>query len=242
MKHVKISSIGFVALFSLAIQLLLFTSSQAFYPSGTLALDRDISNKKLQISPENTTTLVGSTTKNIDLNKLIFSDPFYLSNDTLILDKILLVENSSAVTNRQEVQFFVERGLINVSLVTYNVGYYVEDPNFSGSNSEPNSLRNGNEAEAGENYAKGSGIFLTENGDFIKWDAFDQVINKSNDTFVYAGIIFFSSADTKNNALSFLTNQVGLYEFSINSKDATTTDVDTTNHNTIYYYCSNHHP
>ena len=45
---------------------------------------------------------------------------------TLILDKILLVENSSDATNR-EVQFFVERGLINASLVTYNVGYYVED-------------------------------------------------------------------------------------------------------------------
>ena len=112
------------------------------------------------------------------------------------------------------------------------MGYYVEDPNFRGSSSEPNSLRNSHEAEAGENYSKGSGIFLTENGDIIKWDAFDQIINKSNDTFVYAGIIIFSSADTTNNALSFLTNQVGLYEFSINSNNATTTAADTTNYKT----------
>lgn len=166
MKHVKISYFEFVALFFLAILLLLFTSSKAFYSSSTLALDKDIFNKKLQSSPENT-TLVGTKTQVIDLNKVIFSNPFYLPNDTLTLDKILLLENSSATTNR-EVQFFVERGLINASLVTYNVGYYVKDPNFGGSSSESNSLRNSHEAGSGGNYAKGSGIFLTENGDIIK--------------------------------------------------------------------------
>ena len=230
MKHVNISYIGFIALFSLAIQLLLFTSSQAFYPLSTLALDKDINDNKSQSSSENT-SIVGTTTQNNSLNELFFSDPFYLSNDTLILDKIL-IDNSSATTNR-EVQFFVERGFINASLVTYNVGYYVEDPNVSGSSSESNSLRNIHDVVSGENYAKGSGILLTENGDIIKWDAFDQIINKSKyHSFFYAGIIFFSSAaDSKNNALSFLTNQVGLYEFSIDSKNATitTTDTDTDN-------------
>ena len=237
MRHRKISFIEFIVLFFLVIHLLLFTSSHAFYSSSSLALDKDISDKKLQTGPENT-SLAGTTTittKNFDLNELIFSDPFYLSNDTLILDKIFLGENSSDTINR-EVQFFVEKGLINTSLVTYNVGYYVEDPNFFGSSSESNSLGNSQDTGSVNTYAKGSGIFLTENGDIIKWDAFDQIINKSKDTLLYVGIIFFSSADSKNNALSFLTNQVGLYEFStdfnINTTTTTatktTTDINTT--------------
>jgi hypothetical protein len=241
MKHGKISFIEFIVLFFLVIHLLLFTSSHAFYSSSTLALDTDISDKKLQTGPENNslagtnTTTTTTTTKNFDLNELIFSDPFYLSNDTLILDKIFLGENSSDTIN-MEVQFFVEKGLINASLVTYNVGYYVEDPNLFGSSSESNSLSNSHDTGSVNTYAKGSGIFLTENDDIIEWDALDQIINKSKDTFLYAGIIFFSSHDSKNNALSFLTNQVGLYEFSIDSNintstttaTKTTTDINTT--------------
>ena len=248
MKHGKISFIEFIVLFFLAIHLLLFTSSHAFYSSSTLALDTDISDKKLQTSPENT-SLVGTntttfttttTTKNFDLNEVIISDPFYLSNDTLILDENLLGENSSDTTNR-EVQFFVEKGLINASLVTYNVGYYVEDPNFFGSSSESNSLSNSHDAGSVNTYAKGSGIFLTEKGDIIKWDAFDQIINKSKDTFLYVGIIFFSSADSKNNALSFLTNQVGLYEFSIDFNINTTTTTATKTTTDIQHYRSSKH-
>jgi len=228
MKHGKISFIEFIVLFFLVIHLLLFTSSHAFYSSNTLALDTDISDKKLQTSPENNSLAGTNTTTitNIDLNELIFSDPFYLSNDTLILDKILLGENSSDTINR-EVGFFVEKGLINASLVTYNVGYYVEDPNFFSSSSESNSLGNSQDTGSVNTYAKGSGIFLTENDDIIKWDALDQIINKSKDAFLYAGIIFFSSADSKNNALSFLTNQVGLYEFSIGSNISTATTIAT---------------
>ena len=233
MKHGEISFIEFIVLFFLVINLLLFTSSHAFYSSSTLALDTDISDKKLQTGPENnslagtnTTTTTTTTTKNFDLNEIIFSDPFYLSNDTLILDKIFLGENSSDTINR-EVQFFVEKGLINASLVTYNMGYYVEGPNFFSSSSESNSLSNSQDAGSVNTYAKGSGIFLTENGDIIKWDALDQIINKSKNTFLYVGIIFFSSADSKNNSLSFLTNQVGLYEFSIDSNINTATTTAT---------------
>ena len=60
MKLGKISYIEFIVLFFLAIHLLLFTSSHAFYFSNTLALDTDISDKKLQTGPENT-SLVGTT-------------------------------------------------------------------------------------------------------------------------------------------------------------------------------------
>ena len=128
MKHGEISFIEFIVLFFLVINLLLFTSSHAFYSSSTLALDTDISDKKLQTGPENNslagtnTTTTTTTTKNFDLNKIIFSDPFYLSNDTLIMDKIFLGENSSDTINR-EVQFFVEKRTYQcfISNVQYGV-------------------------------------------------------------------------------------------------------------------------
>ncbi len=217
----------FIASFFLAIQFLPFSSFQAFYHSSKLALGKDISNKKLQYSPENT-NLIGTTTQNNDIKKLIISDPFFLSNDTLFLDKILLVENTNITTNR-EVQFFVKRGLINASLVTYNVGDNVKVPNYSGYSFESNFSRNNQDAGSGESYAKGSGIFLAENGHTTKWDAFDQIIKRSKDAFFYIAIIFFSSTDSRNNTLSFLTNQVGLYEFSINSNNIANTDTNNYN-------------
>jgi hypothetical protein len=206
MKHVRISYLGFIASFFLAIQFLLFSSFQTFYHSSTLALGKDISNKKLQYSPENT-NLIGTITQNNDIKKFIISEPFYLSNDTQFLHKILLVENTNVTTNR-EVRFFVKRGHINVSLVTYNVGDYVKVPNYSGSSFESNFSRNSQDAATGETYTKGSGIFSGDHRDTIKWNAFDQIIKRSKETLFYIGIIFFYSADSRNNTLSFLTNQV----------------------------------
>jgi hypothetical protein len=228
MKHVKISYFGFITSFFLAIQFLLFSSFQAFYHSSTLALGKDISNKKLQSSPENT-NLIGTTIQNNDIKKLIISDPFNLSNDTLFIHKILLIENANVTTNR-EVQFFVKRGLINASLVTYNVGNYVKVPNYSGSSFESNFSRNSQDVGSRETYAKGFGIFLAENGHIIKWDDdFDQIIKRSKVAFFYITIIFFSYTDSRNNTLSFLTNQVGLYEISINSNNIANTDTNNYN-------------
>ena len=85
---------------------------------------------KSQNYPENNN--LTDTTQNNNSSTLIFSNPFYLSNATLMLGKIP-VEKSSTIN--REIQFFVERGVINTSLVTYNVGYYVEDSNMNGSNS-----------------------------------------------------------------------------------------------------------
>ncbi|WP_458742788.1 hypothetical protein [Candidatus Nitrosocosmicus sp. T] len=77
----------------------------------------------------------------------------------------------------------MKRGLINASLVTYNGRDYVKVPNYSGSSFESNFSRNSEVAGSGETYAKGSGTFLAENGDTIKWDAFDQIIKRSKDAF-----------------------------------------------------------
>jgi len=125
-------------------------------------------------------------------------------------------------TINREAQFFVERGIINTSMVTYNVGYYIKDSKKNGSNSNSIPLRIDPKTETGPNYANGSGIFLTENGGIIEWDAFDQIINKSNDTVHYAGMIFFSPVVAgKNDELSLLKNRVGIYEFSIEADDIT---------------------
>jgi len=191
MKHVKISCIGYIALSFLIIHFML-SASQSVEPMSIQAFDKAL-NKKSQRSLENTN--LSSLVRNNDSSTLIFSDPFYFSNSTLILDKIL-IENTNSINS--EVQFFVEKGLINTSLVTYNVGYYVEDFNMNASTLESKPLNNGLKTDSSSNYAKGSGIFLTQNGGIIKWDAFDQIIDKSDDTFLYADIIFFSPADRGN--------------------------------------------
>lgn len=228
MKHVKIFYTGFIELFFLAIKLMLFTSSQAVYPLNALSLDKYLYNRKSQSSPGNT-NLVGPT-QHKDSGKLIISNPSYLLNDTLILDKIF-IENSRT-TNRQ-VQFFVERGFINASLVTYTMGFNVEDSNLRGTSRESYSLINNPEAGSSQNYVKGSGIFVIENGRIIKCDASKQIINRSNDMLYYTGMIFFFQADSKNNALSFLKSQVGLHEYFIDTKNINTT---TTIHRTIWLW------
>ncbi len=191
MKHVKISCIGYIALSFLIIHFML-PASQSVEPMSIQAFDKAL-NKKSQRSLENTNLL--SISRNNDSSTLINSDPFYLSNNTLILDKILIQKSS---TTNSDVQFFIEKGLINASLVTYNVGYYVEDLNMNASTPESKLLSNGLKTDSSSNYAKGPGIFLTQNGGIIKWDAFDQIIDKSDDTFLYADIIFFSPADRGN--------------------------------------------
>ena len=56
----------------------------------------------------------------------------------------------------------------------------------------------------------------------IKWDVFDQIINKINDNILYTRMMYFSTAIDKCDEITFLKNQVPLYEFSIESE---TTDV-----------------
>ena len=153
------------------------TSTQAF--NGTLYI-------KSPSFPENNN--LPDTTQNNKFSTLIFSNPFYLSNDTLMLGKIP-IETSDTIN--REAQFFVERGIINTSMVTYNVGYYIKDSKKNGSNSNSVPLRIDPKTETGPNYAKGSGIFLTENGDIIEREAFYQIINKSAGKVLYAGMISF---------------------------------------------------
>jgi hypothetical protein len=159
------------------------------------------------------------TIQNNISDTLIFSNPFYLSNATIKLAKVP-IEKSSSIN--REVQFYVERGVINSTLVTYNVGYYVKDSTIDGSEPEFKPLSSDLKTKTSPNYSKGSGIFLTENGNIIEWDAFDQIIDKSNDTIHYAGMIFFSPVVTdKNDELSLLKNRVGIYEFSVEADDIT---------------------
>jgi hypothetical protein len=86
---------------------------------------------------------------------------------------------------------------------------------MNGSNSDSKPLSIDLKTGSGPNYAKGSGILLTESGGIIELDAFGQIISKSDDKILYVGMIFFSPTADKNDELSFLKNRVGLYGFSI---------------------------
>lgn len=159
------------------------------------------------------------TIQNKKSDTLIFSNPFYLSNATIMLAKVP-IEKSSPIIG--EVQFYDERGVINSTLVTYNLGYYEEDSTIDGSKLEFKPLSSELKTKTSPNYSKGYGIYLTENKGIIEWNAFDQIIDKSNDTIHYAGMIFFSPIVTgKNDGLSFLKNRVGIYELSIEADDIT---------------------
>jgi hypothetical protein len=204
MKPAKITYSVCFTLSFLIIYLVLF-ASQSVQPTSVQAFNETLYSKS-QSNLEN--NYLQGTTKNNNSTELIFSNPFYLSNATLVLDKIP-VEKSNATY--REAQFFsVERGIINTSLVTYNAEYYIEDSHINKSYSEFKPQNTGLKAEPGPNYAKGSGIFLTANGGITKWDAFDQIVNKLGDKVLYAGMIFFSppAADQKNHELAFLENQV----------------------------------
>ena len=197
---------------------------------------------KSQNYPENNNLPL--TTQNNNSRTSIFSNPFYLSNDTLVLGKIP-IEKSNTIN--REVQFFFERGIINISLVTYNMGYYMEGSSINGYRPDFNPLSIDLNTKSGPNYAKGFGIFLTENGCIIEWDALDQTINKSDDRILYLGMIFFSPDADYNDELSFLKNRMGLYEFSINLDDTTIShpcitpsSSDATTNRTIWFWPRTH--
>ena len=128
------------------------------------------------------------TTKNNNFSTLIFSNPFYLSNDTLMLGKIPLEKSD---TINREAQFFVERGIINTSMVTYNVGYYIKDSKKNGSNSNSIPLRIDPKTETGPNYANGSGIFLTENGALLNGMHSTKLSTTQLVRFLTQGCLFF---------------------------------------------------
>ncbi|MDN5846974.1 MAG: hypothetical protein L0H53_11945 [Candidatus Nitrosocosmicus sp.] len=211
----KISCSAYITSSFLIIYFILF-AFQSVEPANVQALNEAFYSESQSYLENNN---LPGTAKNNNSTSLIFSNPFYLSNTTLMLDKIP-IEKSNATY--KEVQFFVERGVVNASLVTYNMGYYIEDSHINGSYSEFKPQSTGLKAEPSPNNAKGSGIFLTANGGIIKWEAIDQIANKSGNKDHYTGVIFFSPADEKNNELAFLKNQMGLYEFSIDSNNTTT--------------------
>ena len=98
----------------------------------------------LEVNPEKN-NLPGKTKKS-NLTTSFFSNPLYMSNTTLMLNKIPFEKSS---TIRGKVQFFVESGVVVASLVTYNVGYYEKDSSMIGSNSKFNPLSNGPEIGSG---------------------------------------------------------------------------------------------
>ena len=208
MKSVKISW-HIIIISPLIITYFMLFVSQSGEPTSIRAFNGTFYSKSRSF-PENS-NLPDSTQYN-NFSALIFSKPFYSSNDILMLGKIPL-EILSTING--ESHFFVERGIINAPLVTYNVGYYIEGSKMNASNPDSIPLSGDLKTEIGPNYAKGSGIFQTENEGIIEWDAFGQIINKSAGKVLYAEMIFFFPTANKNDELFFLKNRLGSYEFSV---------------------------
>ena len=120
MKSVKISW-HFIIISPLLIIYFMQFVSQSGEPTSIRGFDGTLYSKSRGFLENNK---LPDTTQNNNFSTLIFSNPFYLSNDTLMLGKIPL-ETSNTIN--REAQFFVERGIINTSMVTYKVGYYIKD-------------------------------------------------------------------------------------------------------------------
>ena len=238
MKSIKISW-HFIIISSLLFIFIMLFVSQSGEPTRVPAFNGTLYSKSRGFLENNK---LPDTTQNNNFSTLIFSNPFYLSNDTLMLGKIPLEKSD---TINREAQFFVERGIINTSMVTYNVGYYIKDSKKNGSNSDSIPLSIDLKTETGPNYANGSGIFLTENGGIIEWDAFDQIINNSAGKVPYAGMSFFLPTVNRKYELSLLKNRLGSYKFSIDYDttpflSAYTTNSDTSTQRTIWFWPHTH--
>ena len=218
MKPVKITC-SFIFIISSSSFLILSFSLYA-YPSSE-PIEVQASNETLyskgQTQRYQQSNSLPLTIQNKKSDTLIFSNPFYLSNATIVLTKVP-IEKSSSVN--RGVQFYVERGLIYSTMVTYIVGYYVEDSAIDGFKPELKPISSELKTKTSPNYSNSFGISLTKNASIIEWSAFDQIIDKSNDAIHYAGMIFFSPIVTgKNDGLYFLKNRVGIYGFPIDADD-----------------------
>jgi hypothetical protein len=238
MKSVKISWHIIIISPLIIIYLMLFVS-QLGEPTSIRAFN-GIFYSKSRSFPENSN--LPETTQYNNFSTLIFSNPFYSSNDILMLGKI---PPEILSTINGETHFFAERAIINAPLVTYNEGYYIEGSKMNGSNPDSIPLSIDLKTEIGPNYAKGSGIFQTENKGIIEWDSFDQIINKSAGKVLYAGMISFFPTANKNDELSFLKNRLGSYEFSIDYDTTTSSSAYATNssnstHRTIWLWPNIH--
>ena len=184
MKSIKISW-HFIIISPLLFIFIMLFVSQSGEPTRVPAFNGTLYSKSRGFLENNK---LPDTTQNNNFSTLIFSNPFYLSNDTLMLGKIPLEKSD---TINREAQFFVERGIINTSMVTYNVGYYINDSKKNGSNSNSVPLRIDPKTETGPNYANGSGIFLTENGALLNGMHSTKLSTTQLVRFLTQGCLFF---------------------------------------------------
>jgi len=184
MKSIKISW-HFIIISSLLFIFIMLFVSQSGEPTRVPAFNGTLYSKSRGFLENNK---LPDTTQNNNFSTLIFSNPFYLSNDTLMLGKIPLEKSD---TINREAQFFVERGIINTSMVTYNVGYYIKDSKKNGSNSDSIPLSIDLKTETGPNYANGSGIFLTENGALLNGMHSTKLSTTQLVRFLTQGCLFF---------------------------------------------------
>ena len=149
---------------------------------------------------------------------LMLSNPFYTSNNSILLNKFNLHSGSDS-TATKDLQIFYELGLINNLETVHNIGYYIEE---SKSRAPLNGTIVYNQITNSSidnriKFAKGTGFYVSTDADIIGWNAYDQVISYSGNMTKYLGIIYFSTNEIPGGKLSSLNNKAGIYEYDLYS-------------------------
>jgi hypothetical protein len=143
-------------------------------------------------------------------------NPFYDSNNSILLNKLDLISADSISNASMELQIFYEMGKIYDSETVHNIGYYIEEskPRSLASNESNFDIQvNESRLDKTITYAKGTGFFITSDSDRIGWNAYDQVYDYSQGITKYLGLIYFTSNELPGGQLSDLANKAGIYEY-----------------------------
>ncbi len=147
-------------------------------------------------------------------------NPFYDSNNSILLNKLDLISADSNSNSSIDLQIFYEMGKIYNSETVHNIGYYIEEskPRSSASNESSFDIQvNESRLDKTITYAKGTGFFITSDSDRISWNAYDQVYDYSQGITKYLGLIYFTSNELPGGQLSDLANKAGIYEYDLYS-------------------------
>ena len=145
-------------------------------------------------------------------------NPFYDSNNSILLNKLDLISADSNSNSSIDLQIFYEMGKIYNSETVHNIGYYIEEskPRLSASNESSFDIQaNESRLDKTITYAKGTGFFITSDSDRISWNAYDQVYDYSQGITKYLGLIYFTSNELPGGHLSDLANKAGIYEYDL---------------------------
>lgn len=188
-------------------------------PITTIADPNTASSSSLSdLAMPPTPSLKNNSQVNDGTTDVTLGNPFYDSNNIILLNKLDLISADSNSNSSMDLQIFYEMGKIFDSETVHNIGYYIEEskPRSSASNESSFDIQvNESRLDKTITYAKGTGFFITSDSDRIGWNAYDQVYDYSQGITKYLGLIYFTSNELPGGQLSDLANKAGIYEYDL---------------------------